>query len=151
MRRRLKLLVTSIPCLLVIFALAPTLEGPLVARPSVPVQPLRTWWGEASWYGPTFQGRLTASGELYDMSADTAAHPTLPFGSLVRVINTRRGKSVIVRINDRGPFVAGRDIDLSYEAAEKIGIIGRGVARLRLELLQVPKNETPVREVALRQ
>lgn len=75
------------------------------------------------------------------MSALTAAHPSLPFGSLVRVINTRNSKSVVVRINDRGPYVGNRDMDLSYQAADKIGLIGRGVSRLRMELLEVPQSK----------
>jgi rare lipoprotein A len=73
------------------------------------------------------------------MSASTAAHPDLPFGSMVRLINTRNGRSAVVRINDRGPFVDGRNIDVSYHAAEKLGILNRGVARVRMELLEVPK------------
>jgi rare lipoprotein A len=102
---------------------------------------MKVWWGNASWYGPTFQGRTTASGELYDMSAYTAAHTSLPFGSVVRVVNTRNGRSTVVRINDRGPYVGGREMDLSYQAAEKIGLISRGVARLRMELLEVPQSQ----------
>lgn len=102
---------------------------------------MKVWFGTASWYGPTFQGRTTANGELYDMSALTAAHPSLPFGSLVRVINTHNGKSVVVRINDRGPYVGNRNMDLSYQAADKIGLIGRGVSRLRMELLEVPQSK----------
>jgi rare lipoprotein A len=73
------------------------------------------------------------------MTASTAAHPDLPFGSMVRLINTRNGRSAVVRINDRGPFVDGRNIDVSYHAAEKLGILDRGVAKVRMELLEVPK------------
>ena len=83
MRKRLRLLLTSVPCLLLIFALAPSLEAPLVARPSQPIKPMKVWWGAASWYGPTFQGRTTASGELYDLTASTAAHQTGDFAELV--------------------------------------------------------------------
>lgn len=140
MRKRLRLLLTWVPCLLLAFTLAPSLEAPLVARPSQPIKPMKVWWGEASWYGPTFQGRTTASGELYDMTASTAAHQSLPFGSVVRLINTRNGKTTVVRINDRGPYVGNRELDVSYQAAEKLGIIGRGVARLRMELLEVPQS-----------
>jgi rare lipoprotein A len=100
---------------------------------------MKVWYGEASWYGPTFQGRTTANGELYDMTAFTAAHMTLPFGAMVRLINTRNGRSTVVRINDRGPFAMGREIDVSYQAAEKLGLISRGVSKLRIELLEVPK------------
>jgi rare lipoprotein A len=131
--------VGPIPCLILLMGLTPTLEAPLVARASVAKAPMKVWYGEASWYGPTFQGRTTASGELYDMTAFTAAHMSLPFGAMVRLINTRNGKSAIVRINDRGPFVGGREIDVSYQAAEKLGLISRGVSKLRIELLEVPK------------
>jgi rare lipoprotein A len=102
------------------------------------VHPIRIWTGTASWYGQDFQGRITASGEPYDMNADTAADPSLPFGSIVRLINTKTGKSQLARINDRGPFVDGRDLDVSYQVARNLGIVGRGVARLRIELLEVP-------------
>jgi rare lipoprotein A (peptidoglycan hydrolase) len=139
MRRKLKVFLGPIPCLLLLLGLSPTLEAPLVARPKDPNPPMRVWYGEASWYGPTFQGRSTANGELYDMTAFTAAHMTLPFGAMVRLINTRNGKSAVVRINDRGPFVEGREIDVSYQAAEKLGLISRGVGKLRIELLEVPK------------
>ena len=94
--------------------------------------------GIASWYGPGFHGRRTASGEIYNMYAYTAAHKTLPLGTYVRVINLENGKSVVVRINDRGPFKKGRIIDLSYAAAKKIGMIEKGTARVRLEILSKP-------------
>ncbi len=89
--------------------------------------------GEASWYGPNFAGRTTANGETFDPSRLTAAHRTLPFGARVRVTNLRNGRSVIVRINDRGPFARGRVIDLSRAAAEAVGMIGSGVAPVRVE------------------
>jgi rare lipoprotein A len=89
--------------------------------------------GLASWYGRRFNGKKTASGEPYDMYAMTAAHPTLPIPSYARVTLLRTGKSVVVRINDRGPFHSGRIIDLSYTAAHKLGILGRGSARVRVE------------------
>ncbi len=91
--------------------------------------------GVASYYGRRFHGRRTANGERFDMNALTAAHKTLPFGSRVRVTNTRNGESVVVRINDRGPFVLGRHIDLSRKAAEQIGIVRSGHGRVELELL----------------
>ncbi|HJY85590.1 MAG TPA: septal ring lytic transglycosylase RlpA family protein [Candidatus Acidoferrales bacterium] len=103
------------------------------------MKPIRAWSGLASWYGPEFQGRLTASGETYNPSAATAAHLTLPLGSLVRVVNPRNGQGRVVRINDRGPFVDGREIDLSYSVARQLGIEDRGIARLRIELLEVPQ------------
>jgi rare lipoprotein A len=89
--------------------------------------------GLASWYGGKFQGRRTASGELFDTFRLTAAHRTLPFGTLVLVTNLENGKSTTVRINDRGPFVPGRIIDLSMVAATAIGLSGRGVAPVRIE------------------
>jgi rare lipoprotein A len=138
MRKTLIVLLGFLPCFLLSVALAPSLEAPLVAKPTQTVRPLKVWFGSASWYGPTFEGRTTASGELYDMTASTAAHTSLPFGSMVRLINTRTGRSAVVRINDRGPYVKGRELDVSYQVAERLGIINRGVARLRMELLQLP-------------
>ena len=93
--------------------------------------------GVASWYGPGFHGRISANGEIYDQNALTAAHKTLPFDSVVRVTNLRNGRSVVVRINDRGPYVGERIIDLSAAAARKIGMINKGVDRVRVELLKV--------------
>ena len=84
--------------------------------------------GPASWYGDRHHGRRTASGEVFDMNALTAAHKTLPFGTRVRVFNPATGQQVVVRINDRGPFTGGRIIDLSRAAAERIGLIRAGVA-----------------------
>ncbi len=94
--------------------------------------------GVASWYGPKFHGRRTASGEVFDMHRLTAAHPWLPFGTIVKVTNLENGLSVVVRINDRGPFVKGRIIDLSYAAAKKIRMLRRN-ARVRVEVLRWPK------------
>jgi|Deesub1362B_J571_1020462.scaffolds.fasta_scaffold02075_8 rare lipoprotein A len=91
--------------------------------------------GVASWYGPGFHGQATASGEPYDMYSFTAAHKTLPFGTLVRVVDLDTGAWVVVRINDRGPFVPGRIIDLSYAAAEALGMLERGIARVGLVVL----------------
>lgn len=91
--------------------------------------------GDASWYGPGFAGRKTANGETFDPGQLTAAHRTLPFNSRVRVTNLQTGESVIVRINDRGPFTGGRIIDLSRAAAEQVSLVGSGVARVRIELL----------------
>ncbi|SDN90536.1 rare lipoprotein A [Desulfonauticus submarinus] len=92
--------------------------------------------GFASWYGPKFHGKKTASGEIFNMYAYTAAHKVLPFQTKVRVTNLQNGKQVVVRINDRGPFVRGRIIDLSYQAAKALGMIGPGTARVRLEVVQ---------------
>jgi rare lipoprotein A len=105
----------------------------VVVRPKVKVKPYQV--GTASWYGEFFEGKPTASGEPYDMYDFTAAHPTLPLGTFVRVTNLRNRKSVIVRVNDRGPVVDGRIIDLSYNAARALGMKARGIQRVRLDLL----------------
>ena len=94
--------------------------------------------GTASWYGKDFDGRETASGEPYDMYRFTAAHMELPLGTWVRVTNLRNNKSVIVRVNDRGPVVPGRIMDLSYGAAQILDFRARGVARVRLDVVQLP-------------
>jgi rare lipoprotein A len=92
--------------------------------------------GIASYYAEEFHGRKTSNGETYDMNDLTAAHQTLPFGTIVKVTNKSTGRSVIVRINDRGPFLKDRIIDLSRGAAEKIGMIGPGSAEVHLEVLE---------------
>jgi peptidoglycan lytic transglycosylase len=91
--------------------------------------------GVASWYGPGFHGNRTANGEVFDQYELTAAHPTLPLGTRAMVTNLSNGRAVEVRINDRGPFVGGRVIDLSYAAARTIGMIGPGTARVRIDVL----------------
>jgi rare lipoprotein A len=99
--------------------------------------------GQASWYGRPHHGRKTASGEVYDMNALTAAHRTLPLGTRVRVTNTDNGRSVTVRINDRGPFRDGRIIDLSRAAARALGASGDGVFPVRIEVLEEAASEAP--------
>jgi len=94
--------------------------------------------GTASWYGEEFQGRRTSSGEPYDMYAMTAAHRTLPIPTYVEVTNLENGRTVVVRVNDRGPFHEGRIIDLSYAAAQKLGLVGPGTARVRVRALEPP-------------
>jgi rare lipoprotein A len=94
--------------------------------------------GLASWYGHPYHGRAAANGEIYDMEKLTAAHRTLPFGTLVHVTNLGNGKSVDVRIIDRGPFVAGRIIDLSHAAGESIDMIGVGITQVRVDVLSLP-------------
>ena len=100
--------------------------------PMTSLQPFRQR-GVASWYGKRYHGQKTSSGEVYDMYAMSAAHPTLPIPSYARVTNLANGKSVVVRINDRGPFLHGRVIDLSYAAAHKLGYIGAGQAQVEVE------------------
>ncbi len=104
--------------------------------------------GYASWYAGKFQGRLTASGEVFDTNEMTAAHRTLPFGTVVEVTHLRSGRTVEVRINDRGPFVNGRVIDLSRAAADELGMTGEGIAQVRLRLLFVPDPPTHRIQVA---
>jgi rare lipoprotein A len=91
--------------------------------------------GMASFYGSKFQGRKTASGEKFNNGAMTAAHRTAPFGSRMKVTNVANGRSVVVRVNDRGPFVRGRVIDVSRAAANQLGFVGRGVTRVRVDRL----------------
>lgn len=100
------------------------------SRPPVVREPVYKAVGLASYYGRKFHGRRTASGERYDMHAMTAAHPALAFGSRVEVTNLENGRKVKVRINDRGPFIKGRIIDLSYAAAKRIGMLPQGVVKV---------------------
>jgi rare lipoprotein A len=115
----------------------------LFRREPVPPQIKRAEVGWASWYGEKFHGRRTASGEVYDMYQLTAAHKTLPLGTSVMVTHVNNGKSVEVTINDRGPFVKGRIIDLSYAAAQALEMVEEGVARVRLEVLDKGPTSTP--------
>jgi len=98
----------------------------------------------ASWYGPRFHGRLTANGEIYDQNAFTAAHKSLRFGTLLRITNPRTNKSLIVRINDRGPYIPGRQIDLSKAAAEELDVIGSGVKKLKIEEIVIEGIDNPL-------
>lgn len=97
--------------------------------------PAWTQSGRVSWYGPGFHGRRTASGEIFDTNAFTMAHRTLPLGSHVRVTNLDNGRSIVLRVNDRGPFVRGRIGDLSRAAATRLGFVEDGVVRARIELI----------------
>lgn len=110
----------------------PQIEVPADAKP------LFVETGIASWYGPPYHNRRGSNGEIYDMHAMTAAHRTLPLGSIVRVVNLQTKDSAVVRITDRGPFVEGRVIDLSKAAAEKIGMIQKGTTEVRVEVLKTP-------------
>lgn len=94
--------------------------------------------GQASWYGESHQGNRTASGELFDLHKLTAAHKTLPMGSQVRVTSLSSGRSVVVRINDRGPFTKGRIIDVSQAAAEQLGFVRKGTDQVRIEVVSIP-------------
>jgi rare lipoprotein A len=98
--------------------------------------------GVASWYGKKFHGRKTSNGETYNMYAMTAAHKTLPIPVYVRVKNLSNGRSVVVKVNDRGPFIAGRIIDLSYTAAQKLDIVGKGTAQVEINTLAPGQNQS---------
>ena len=110
----------------------------VLPKPKVNVVPdvAKVITGEASWYGPGFYGNRTANGEIYRQGTMTAAHRTLPFGTKVRVTNLWNGRSAVIRINDRGPFVAHRVIDLGHGAASTLGLTGSGIADVRLEVLR---------------
>jgi len=107
---------------------------------SVPpgTKPLLVETGLASWYGAPYHNRRGSNGQIYDMNAMTAAHRTLPLGSIVRVTNVKTGDSCLVRITDRGPFIRGRILDLSLAAAKKVDVVRPGVARVRIEVLETP-------------
>jgi len=113
-----------------------TARGPVSRRPAPPPGTVET--GEASWYGERHQGRRTANGEPYDMYGLTAAHPALPLGTKVLVTNLQNGRSVEVRVNDRGPTVSGRIIDLSYAAARRLGAIAAGTIPVSIRVLSAP-------------
>lgn len=98
----------------------------------------------ASWYGPRFHGRKTANGEIFDQLAFTAAHKKFRFGTLLRLTNPNNEKAIIVRINDRGPFIRGRELDLSKAAATELGILERGVAKLNIEQVTLKGSNFPV-------
>ncbi len=99
---------------------------------------------KASWYGPRFHGRLTANGEIFDQMAFTAAHKKMKFGTILRVTNPKNNKSVVVRINDRGPYTSGRQLDISKAAALELEIIEKGVARLKVEEITLKGINLPV-------
>lgn len=101
-------------------------------------QPLSTEVGRASWYGPPYHNRVGSNGKVYNMNAMTAAHRTLPLGSIVRVTNLKTGHSALVTITDRGPFIPGRVLDLSLAAARKLDVYQPGVAEVKVELMQTP-------------
>lgn len=99
---------------------------------------ISTQYGNASWYGGKFHGRTTASGERFDKHGYTAAHRKLPFGTIIKVTNLRNGKDVYLKVNDRGPYVKGRILDLSHAGAKAIAFNGRGVIRVKIELISLP-------------
>jgi rare lipoprotein A len=119
--------------------MASATPGSLAPQKHAEIEAADMLHGIASWYGGVFNGRHTASGERFDMYAMTACHPTLPFGSLVRVVNLENKRSVVVRITDRGYLFDGRVIDLSYAAAKKLSMTKSGLASVKLEVLSLGK------------
>jgi len=117
---------------------SPLAGNPVKSKPEIRPQTKNPPYqvGTASWYGEYFEGKPTASGEDYDMYDLTAAHPTLPLGSYVKVTNLRNGRAVVVKVNDRGPIVTGRIIDLSYGAARVLQFEDRGLQKVRLDLVK---------------
>ena len=111
-----------------------------LAEPTIPAAPrhLATEIGRASWYGPPYHNRRGSNGEVYNMNAMTAAHRTLPLGSIVRVTNLKTGHTALVRITDRGPFIPGRVLDLSLAAARKLDVYLPGIAEVKVEVMQTP-------------
>ena len=101
----------------------------------------KTYYGVSSWYGPNFHGKLTANGEVFDMYGVTAAHKKLPLNTVAKVTNTDNGKSLILRITDRGPFVKGRILDCSMGAAKKLGFHTLGTANVKIEIIELGDNE----------
>ncbi len=95
--------------------------------------------GVASWYGQEFQGNTTANGEVYDLNGFTAAHPTLPFGTTIRVTNLKNSKNILLRVNDRGPHIGRRLIDVSWAAAKRLGFVNSGTTPVRVEVVTYPK------------
>ena len=126
--------ITAILLVSIVIAAACTQQKAPSVSPA-PAERRHVETGQASWYGKAHQGALTASGERFDMNALTAAHRTLPFGTVVRVKDLKSGKSVKVRINDRGPYRKDRIIDLSYAAAKELGILSRGTARVEITVI----------------
>jgi len=110
---------------------------PAPKKGNMRVRPGMVEAGVASFYGPDFHGKTTANGEVYDMYGRTAAHKTLPLNTIIRVTNLANSRNIIVRINDRGPFVKGRILDLSYGAALKLGFVAKGTTRVRIEIIEV--------------
>jgi len=115
-------------------------ESADLAEPAIPAdaKPLSSEIGRASWYGPPYHNRRGSNGEVYNMHAMTAAHRTLPLGSVVRVTNLKTGHAALVRITDRGPFIPGRVLDLSLAAARKLDVYAPGTAEVKVEVLQTP-------------
>ena len=135
------LAVLALPSLLLLAA--PSLHAPMILGWVRTGKPIKAWTTTASWYGPGFDGRPTASGQIYNMNAATAAHPWLPLGSLIRVVNLSTGESQLARINDRGPYMGDRELDVSYMVASRLSMLEPGTASVRIELLEQPPRHQP--------
>ena len=151
--RSLRFPIVAATLLAAAFFLTSTRTGPSVHAQQAAGQIAKTptlhrqhWFqfGRASWYGHALQGQPTATGEAYDMNAMTCAHRTLPLGSLVRVTNLRNHRSLVVRVNDRGPMIETRVVDLSYAAAKRLGFSYRGTAKVRIDLIDIRPTPTEV-------
>ena len=155
--RLLRIPVVVALVVVVIFAMNAHVDESSVAAASIapadastlPARPHTHWFqfGRASWYGHALQGMETASGEAYDMNGMTCAHRSLPLGALVRVTNLRNHKSVIVRVNDRGPMPESRVIDLSYAAAHLLGFSHRGLAPVRIDVVSMKPSASEVAQL----
>jgi rare lipoprotein A len=133
---RLSLPAATAPPVVPVASVTPVLTPQKTAE----IETVHALHGVASWYGGVFNGRKTASGERFDMYAMTACHPTLPFGTVVRVVNRHNGRSVVVRITDRGYLYSGRILDLSYGAAQKLDMIKPGLAKVDMEVISWGKH-----------
>lgn len=147
MRSRLKILIiVSCSLLLINCTTAPRYKtGPGKIKKPVGIRLQRNSskiiYGTSSYYGQDFHGKLTANGEVFDMYGLTAAHKKLPLNTIVRVTNLENNKSLILRINDRGPYVAGRILDCSYGAAKKLGFLSQGTTKVKIEIIELGDNE----------
>jgi rare lipoprotein A len=128
---------------------AATANAAVSMTPTLPAKPKTHWYqfGRASWYGHALQGMQTASGEAYDMNGMTCAHRSLPMGALVRVTNLRNHKSIVVRVNDRGPVPETRVVDLSYAAAHLLGFNQRGTAPVRIDVVSMKPSAAEVAQL----
>ena len=146
MRSRLKFICQWLPIYLAILIIpvSQALAAPrrIVRNPGASLTTQHVEYGTASWYGPGLQGRLTASGERFNQYAMMAAHRTLPLGTTVQVTNLHNGRSVLVRIKDRGPYVGARLIDLSRAAAVRLGFIDHGLARVKVQVVSLPQKKS---------
>lgn len=143
LHRRIAVVLGS--CMMLMLAASTALDSQLAAAATNRADSVvKTQVGTASWYGPRFHGRRTANGEIFNQRALTAAHRKLPLGTVVRVTSLDTGRSVTVRINDRGPYIDGRIIDLSHAAARRLGIVRQGVGRVRVQVVDASQHRAPV-------